>query len=57
MLLTINMSEAESTNWRTDARTRTYLREFATRTARRLNRRFAQLVLSGGGIAAVVEVL
>lgn len=57
MLVTIHMSEAETRNWRSDARTRTYLRAYALRTARERGRRFAQLVLSEGGIAAVVEVL
>lgn len=56
MLLTIHMSENETANYQRCAATRAYLRAYALRTARERGRRFAQLVLSGGGIAAVVEV-
>lgn len=57
MLVTIHMSESETRNWARCERTREYLRSYALRTARERGRRFAQLVRSGGGIAAVVEVL
>lgn len=53
MLMTINLSESESLTYSGAARA--YLREYAVRTARRLNRRFVQIVAANGNIVDVLE--
>ncbi len=55
-MLTLNLSESESRNWRPCAATRAYLRTYAARQAQRTGRRFAQIKSASGQLLAVLEV-